>query len=95
MIINLDKVSRLPFEDSEFDLCCAFDVLEHLEKFHLINNELLRVAKQYVLISLPNSAFEIYNNVLKNNPQKRPDCNRGTFSKYYGLPIIEPDDRHR
>lgn len=93
--LNLDQIERLPFEDNSFDLCCAFDVLEHLEQFHLINAELYRVSKSSVLISLPNSAAEIFHNVVRNNPQKRPDLNRGTFSKFYGLPLVTPEDRHR
>jgi hypothetical protein len=93
--LNLDKIDGLPFEDNSFDLCCAFDVLEHLEQFHLINSELYRISKSSVLISLPNSAFEIYFNVMRNRSQKIPDLNRGTFSKYYGLPLGVPEDRHR
>jgi hypothetical protein len=93
--LNLDQIDRLPFEDNSFDLCCAFDVLEHLEQFHLINEELYRVSKSSVLIALPNSATEIFYNVVLNHPQKRPDLNRGTFSKFYGLPLLVPEDRHR
>jgi hypothetical protein len=93
--INLDRIDRLPFEDNSFDLCLALDILEHLENFHKINSELFRVSKSSVLISLPNSAAEIFHNVLQNHPQKKPDLNRGTFSKFYGLPLRTPNDRHR
>lgn len=93
--LNLDCIEKLPFGDSSFDTCCAFDVLEHLENIHLIIDELYRVSKTDVIISLPNAAAEIINNVLRNRPQKRPDINRGTYSKYYGLPIVKPVDRHR
>jgi hypothetical protein len=94
--LNLDRIDRLPFEDNTFDLCCAFDVLEHLEQFHLMNDELYRVSKSTVLIALPNSVEEIFPNVfLRNRPQQIPDLNRGTFSKFYGLPLQVPYDRHR
>lgn len=93
--LNLDQIERLPFADNSFDLCCAFDVLEHLEQFHLINEELYRVSKSSILIALPNSAAEICHNVVLNNPQKKPDLNRGTYSKFYGLPLVIPEDRHR
>lgn len=93
--LDLDSVQTLPFDSSSFDICCAFDVLEHLESFHLINKELFRITKSEVIISLPNSAFEILPNVFLNKPQKRPDLNRGAFSKFYGLPLIKPNDRHR
>lgn len=92
---NLDQLSALPFEDNTFDAVCAFDVLEHLEKFHLINEEMFRVAKDYILISLPNSACEIFFNPFRNRVQKTPDINRGAYSTFYGLPLAPPDDRHR
>ncbi len=92
---NIDQLTTLPFEDRSFDVVCAFDVLEHLENFHLINEEMFRVAKDYVLISLPNSASEICFDVFWNRPQTRPDVNRGTFSIFYGLPVVPPEDRHR
>lgn len=92
---NLDDLARLPFDDASFDVTCAFDVLEHLENFHLINEEIYRVAKDFVLISLPNSTCEIFIDVIRNRPTNKSDENRGTFSKFYGLPPIPPNDRHR
>lgn len=93
--VNLDMLPDLPFQDSSFDVACAFDVLEHLEHFHLLNEEMFRVAKDYVLISLPNSAAEVFYDFLRNRPQKHPDLDRGTFSQFYGLPLRPPTDRHR
>ena len=93
--VNLDTLPNLPFDDNSFDVACAFDVLEHLENFHLLNEELFRVAKDYVLISLPNSAAEIFYDFFRNRPQKQSDLDRGTFSQFYGLPLRAPTDRHR
>jgi SAM-dependent methyltransferase len=93
--VNLDTLLELPFGDRSYDAVCAFDVLEHLETFHLLNEEMFRVAKQYVLISLPNSAAEIFYDLFWNRPQKQPDLDRGTFSQFYGLPLRPPTDRHR
>ena len=95
LAINLDQVKHLPFEDKSFDLCCAFDVLEYLENFHLINAELLRVTKSTILISLPNSAAEIFPNVVLNRQKRKSGRNRGVFSRFYGLPLEPPVDRHR
>lgn len=93
--VNLDEIVSLPFEDRSFDVACAFDVLEHLEKFHQINEEMFRVAKKYVLISLPNSASEVFYDAFWNRAQKEYDLERGVFSKFYGLPMVPPSDRHR
>lgn len=51
------SVENLPFSDAEFDVCCAFQVLEHLpyDMFEIAVKELIRVSSRYVLISLPNS----------------------------------------
>ena len=93
--VNLDSLPDLPFADRSFDVVCALDVLEHLENFHLLNEEMFRVAKDYVLISLPNSAAEIFYDFFRNRPQKHSDLDSGTFSKFYGLPLRPPTDRHR
>ena len=70
--LNLDAVERLPFGDNAFDLLCAMDVLEHLEAFHLIVEEILRCSKKTVIIYLPNSAAEIPGIVLnKLNLRKK------------------------
>lgn len=49
------SADKLPFEDNQFDVIIASDVLEHIPK--VIRNkcvdELIRVAKKYVLISGP------------------------------------------
>ena len=92
---NLDGIERLPFEDGAFEVVCAFDLLEHLENFHLMNEEMYRVAGNYMLVSLPNSAAEIFFDFFRNRPQKQKDLNRGVFSIFYGIPLVAPVDRHR
>lgn len=48
-------VRELPFESGSFDTVCAFEVLEHLpwDDFEKAYSELARVAKNYVVISVP------------------------------------------
>jgi len=53
----LGDVRRIPAPDDSFDLVAAFEVLEHLPfaEFETVLGELRRVAKRYVLLSLPDS----------------------------------------
>jgi len=52
------SVLDLPFEENDFDLACAFQVLEHLpyENFISALKELSRVARKAVILSLPDVA---------------------------------------
>lgn len=78
--------SPLPFAEQEFETVICADVLEHLEHLHAAFDELCRVAKSRVVISLPNP--------LRNLLLAIAAGSRGAL-KYYGLPIEAPRDRHR
>lgn len=93
-LANLDTVERLPFDDASFDICCAFEVLEHLERFHFIADEMYRVARSDILIALPNAAVEIVP-ILRNLRGFDDPGQNGVYSKFYGLPLQVPEDRHR
>lgn len=51
--INLEK-SKLPYESNSFDCVLCLDVLEHLDNIHEVFDELCRVTRKYLIISLPN-----------------------------------------
>lgn len=86
---NLEDIPY-PFEDRQFDTVLCLDVLEHLENIHAAFDECLRLAKEYVIISLPN-AYQDFWNFLKNGKY----MGRSSDMKFYGLPQERPEDRHR
>ena len=83
--VNLDH-GPLPFPDRAFHTVVCADVLEHLEQIHFTCNELCRVAKKYVIVSLPNNWYTFLASIFQHNQRLR---------KHYGLPLDKPVDRHR
>jgi hypothetical protein len=86
-IVDLDR-EPLPFPDQHFDTVLATDVLEHLERCHSVFDELCRVSRCHVIVSLPNPLHQLLR-TLCDAPEG------GGRLKYYGLPAEAPADRHR
>ena len=85
--IALDLDARdLPLAGRSFDTVVCTDVLEHLERCHAVFDDLCRVARRHVLVSLPNP--------LRNLLVALAQGSAGLL-KYYGLPVDRPTDRHR
>ena len=82
-VVNLEQ--DLPFQDTQFDLVLCTDVLEHIDRLHFLFDEVCRVSRRYVLVSLPNM-YESY---------FRLRCLMGTHLNKYGLPAEPPADRHK
>ena len=94
LIFDLDS-GPLPLEGKAFDLSCAFDVLEHLENFHSVVDEIVRISRDGVLLSLPVATGEaIWSNFLFLLDRANP-YESGVRNKFYGLPLSPPADRHR
>ncbi len=83
--LHLEKAARLPFGDRTFRAVLCIDVLEHLDNLHAVFGELVRVAKQYVIISLPNCWCDARQPIGRG---------KGHFG-HYGLPLQCPEDRHK
>lgn len=85
-VLQCNLEERLPFADSAFDVVAALDVLEHLDDPHAALQELYRVAKKAVMISLPNMHYiEFRLGFL---------LGRGLSGKY-SFPVKPVLDRHR
>jgi len=55
---QFDLEKGLPIlQDNSYDIVFTLDVLEHLENAHFVFQELLRVARKEVIISLPNMYY--------------------------------------
>lgn len=83
--VNLEEIDKLPFEDDSFDTVLCAEVLEHIDNLHCIYSELFRVAKKFVVVSLPNSWC---------NARLKIERGCGDFL-HYGLPFEKPIDRHK
>jgi len=95
--INLDEIDKLPFNDNGFDAVICADVLEHLENIHLVFDELCRVSAKYLIITLPNAYAGILEFLIGKKYTTDPEklTQFGKHSKFYGLPLEKPNDRHR
>ena len=76
----------LPVEDKGFDTVAAFDVLEHIDNIYFVFDELCRVSRKWVIITLPN-VFEWRSRLLFLLGK--------SISGKYGLPQTPSLDRHR
>lgn len=85
VVVDLEKIERLPFDDATFDCVIAIEVLEHLDALHRVFDEMLRVSRKHVIVSLPNCW---------RDARLRIERGHGSFA-HYGLPVDRPDDRHK
>jgi hypothetical protein len=96
--LNLDLDYPIPLADRSAECVVCTDVLEHLEEFHRTFEELLRISSDYIIISLPNAFTEFRSYLFRkkyNGTSGKAGFDVGFFSKYYGLPIAKPVDRHK
>lgn len=82
--VDLER-EKIPFPGNFFDAVVCTDVLEHLDNIHDTFDEILRVSKKYVIISLPNC---------HSSSIKKIITGKGDL-KFYGLPAEKPKDRHK
>lgn len=51
--IDLEK-EPIPFDENSFDCVVCLDVLEHLDNLHGVLDQLIKIAKRFIVLSLPN-----------------------------------------
>ncbi len=84
-------IRNLPFKNRSYDLVLAFEVLEHLpwKDFEASLNELYRVSKKDVLISLPYSSIQ-FSAVIKF-PFIRKIINKSFINLTFLTPFFHPN----
>ena len=94
--IDLEKQLPIPVNDNSYETVICTDVLEHLDNFHEVFDEIVRISKDYIIISLPNPvASRPY--VTTRSPE-RSEIRAKQYGRYYkfnGLPFEKPVDRHK
>lgn len=84
--VDLEKEKLASFSDNQFDLSVCTEVLEHIDNFYEVLDDLCRVSGTHVLISLPNCP-DIWKTLRIIFTQ--------STGKFYGLPLEKPEDRHK
>lgn len=95
IFLNLERDLPVPLPDRAYDTVVCTDVLEHLDNLHEVFDELVRLARSHVIVSLPNP---VGNLSYWRGRWRRADYLPGRdkpFMKYYGLPPEPPGDRHK
>lgn len=83
--LNLEQADQLPFRNGEWDTVLCLDTLEHLNNLHAFARDLFRIAREHIIISLPN-CWSVARRALAKG--------RGSIW-HYGLPLTTPPDRHK
>ncbi|MCL5019069.1 MAG: class I SAM-dependent methyltransferase [Patescibacteria group bacterium] len=58
--ITEGSIYNLPYKDNSFDLVLCTEVLEHLDDPSKALEELIRVSKKYLVLSVPNEPFFMF-----------------------------------
>lgn len=61
---SVGDIYHIEAKDNQFDLVCATEVLEHLQYPEQALGELLRVAKKYLIVSVPKEPYFCLGNLL-------------------------------
>jgi ubiquinone/menaquinone biosynthesis C-methylase UbiE len=65
VIIKKGDIYKLPYKANSFDIVICTEVLEHLEAPEKALKELKRVAKKYLILSVPNEPFFTIQRILR------------------------------
>lgn len=87
--LGVTDVHHLPFGTNSFDLVLCLEVLEHLPDSSLGLRELLRVSRDYVLLSVPHEPFFRGANFLRGKHILALGNDPGHLQNYSGTAFLE------
>lgn len=68
--LKYGTIYKLPYQDNSFDLVLCTEVLEHLKNPKKGLQEIIRVSRKYILVSVPNEPFFMLSNFLRGKNVK-------------------------
>jgi 2-polyprenyl-3-methyl-5-hydroxy-6-metoxy-1,4-benzoquinol methylase len=88
--VSRHSVYELPFEDDRFDLVLCLEVLEHLERPSAAVDELCRVGREHLVLSVPFEPYFRLGSLLRakyvrqlgNHPEHVNHWNRSSFDAF-------------
>ncbi|MCI0619611.1 class I SAM-dependent methyltransferase [Candidatus Wolfebacteria bacterium] len=83
-------IQNMPFKDGEFDITCAFEVLEHLPFDNVEGGlkEMARVSRRHIAVSLPHRSADF--EVVLRFPLMRTLLKRDILRFHFGIPLSFP-----
>lgn len=82
LIIKQASIYELPYKDNSFDLVICTEVLEHLEKPAEAIQEMLRVTKKYLIVTVPNEPLFMFSNFLRGKNLSRLGNDEGHINHW-------------
>jgi ubiquinone/menaquinone biosynthesis C-methylase UbiE len=90
IVIKKGDINKLPYADNSFDLVLCNEVLEHLENPQNALNELMRVSKKYLILSVPNEPWFTFQRIARGknvfrlgaHPEHLQHWTHGGFIKF-------------
>jgi ubiquinone/menaquinone biosynthesis C-methylase UbiE len=71
LIFSRGDIYNLPHKDNSFDLILCSEVMEHVEQPEKALDEIVRVARKYCLLTVPNEPFFMLSNFLRGKNLSR------------------------
>lgn len=83
------SVYEMPYKKNSFDLVVCTEVLEHIDDPEKVLKELIRVSKNYLIVSVPNEPFFMMSNFLRGKNLTRLGNDPGHINHWTFMSFID------